>query len=229
MKPIDRFQAAINYQFNSPDLLGAALRHRSLGSRHNERLEFLGDSILGLVISKALFDRFPDATEGELTRMRAQLVRQASLAEIARRLDLGAALQLGPSAGKSGGSDRASILADALEAVFAAVHLDSGFNEAGAVILRVFQSDLAAIQVNQISKDPKTTLQEVLQASGRPLPEYVVRETFGDPHDREFVVECVLTDDSLVKRGRGPSRKVAEQRAAAEILIALGLDTAWND
>ena len=146
----------IGHEFSDPSLLEAALRHRSLGARHNERLEFLGDSVLGLAVSEMLFfGKYPSASEGELTQLRARLVRQATLATVARNIDLGPALQLGPSAGRSGGSDRASILADALEAIIAAIFLDAGFEKAKRVTLSLFENEVQKLDTEAIEKDPK--------------------------------------------------------------------------
>jgi len=223
MNPVQRLQSVIGYEFSDPSLLSAALRHRSIGMTHNERLEFLGDSILGLVISQEIFARFPNASEGALTRIRAQLVRQATLAIVARRLSLGEFLKLGPSAGKSGGSDRASILADALEAVLAAVFLDSDFKSARRVILGIFQNEIDTIRPDKVRKDSKTTLQEYLQAKGDPLPTYEVIETRGQPHNREFVVDCSLIGCEIQEMGLGSSRKIAEQNAAFLVLEKLGV------
>ncbi|MFL2562514.1 MAG: ribonuclease III [Arenicellales bacterium] len=174
-------ETKIGHKFSDPTLLESALRHRSIGSRHNERLEFLGDSVLGLAVSETLFERYPEASEGELTRLRARLVRQATLATVARSIDLGKALQLGPSAGRSGGSDRASILADALEAVIAAVFLDAGFKISKEVTLSLFATEISNLKEGTIEKDPKTQLQELLQAGGTTPPDYQVTST-SDSH-----------------------------------------------
>jgi len=208
----------IGYQFADPELLEAALRHRSIGSRHNERLEFLGDSVLGLAVSEALYERYPDAAEGELTQFRARLVRQATLAEVARRIELGSALHLGPSAGRSGGSDRASILADALEAVLAAIFLDAGFDTAKRITLSLLEPDIAILEAGSLEKDPKTQLQELLQATGAQPPDYAVTSTSGQPHEREFVVDCSIPSLELITTGQGSSRKSAEQEAALQAL-----------
>lgn len=214
-------ETKIGHKFSDPTLLESALRHRSIGSRHNERLEFLGDSVLGLAVSETLFERYPEASEGELTRLRARLVRQATLATVARSIDLGKALQLGPSAGRSGGSDRASILADALEAVIAAVFLDAGFKISKEVTLSLFATEISNLKEGTIEKDPKTQLQELLQAGGTTPPAYRVTSTSGQPHEREFVVECRIESHKLVGTGRGSSRKEAEQVAASHALDAL--------
>ena len=212
----------IGYEFSDPGLLEAALRHRSLGARHNERLEFLGDSVLGLAVSEMLFAKYPDASEGELTRLRARLVRQATLATVARSMDLGHALQLGPSAGRSGGSDRTSILADALEAIIGAVFLDAGFEEAKRVSLSLFKDEIQKLDTETIEKDPKTQLQELLQSQGNPPPSYEVVSTSGQPHQREFAVHCEVNTHKLITEGRGASRKAAEQQAARKALDAIG-------
>jgi len=214
-------ETKIGHKFSDPTLLESALRHRSIGSRHNERLEFLGDSVLGLAVSETLFERYPEASEGELTRLRARLVRQATLATVARSIDLGKALQLGPSAGRSGGSDRASILADALEAVIAAVFLDAGFRISKEVTLSLFATEISNLEEGTIEKDPKTQLQELLQAGGTKPPDYQVTSTSGQPHEREFVVECRIGSHELVGTGRGSSRKEAEQVAASHALDEL--------
>lgn len=216
-----RLETKIGYEFSDPTLLESALRHRSIGSRHNERLEFLGDSVLGLAVSEALFERYPEASEGELTNLRARLVRQATLAGVARRIDLGSMLQLGPSAGRSGGSDRTSILADALEAVVAAVFLDAGFQTSKEVTLSLFAPEISDLEEGAIKKDPKTQLQELLQAAGTKPPAYEVSSTSGQPHEREFVVDCRIESHGLVTTGEGSSRKGAEQEAASRALSEL--------
>lgn len=211
----------IGYQFSDPALLEAALRHRSIGTRHNERLEFLGDSVLGLAVSEMLFEKYPAATEGELTQLRARLVRQATLATVARSIDLGEALQLGPSAGRSGGNDRSSILADALEAVVAAVFLDADFDQAKRVTLSLFATEIAHLDPETIEKDPKTQLQELLQSQGDLPPSYEVVTMSGQPHEREFTVQCRIDSRELITDGQGSSRKAAEQQAAYAALSAI--------
>ncbi len=208
----------IGHEFSDPSLLEAALRHRSLGARHNERLEFLGDSVLGLAISEMLFAKYPSASEGELTQLRARLVRQATLATVARSIDLGHALQLGPSAGRSGGSDRTSILADALEAIIAAIFLDAGFEEAKIATLGLFKDEILKLDSETIEKDPKTQLQELLQSQGNCPPSYEVVSTSGQPHQREFTVHCRFDTPESITDGRGASRKAAEQEAASKAL-----------
>ena len=208
----------IGHEFSDPSLLEAALRHRSLGARHNERLEFLGDSVLGLAISEMLFAKYPSASEGELTQLRARLVRQATLATVARSIDLGHALQLVPSAGRSGGIDRTSILADALEAIIAAIFLDAGFEEAKIATLGLFKDEILKLDSETIEKDPKTQLQELLQSQGNCPPSYEVVSTSGQPHQREFTVHCRFDTPESITDGRGASRKAAEQEAASKAL-----------
>jgi ribonuclease-3 len=214
MTPAERLQKAIGYDFSDLTILSAALRHRSVGSGHNERLEFLGDSILGMVVAAVLYERYGDAGEGELTRLRVQLVRQRTLANVARRIDLGAALQLGVGAARSGGADRSSILSDGLEALIAAMFLDSDFSTVQSAIISLFQPELLEIASAAPAKDPKTRLQELLQGEGFTPPTYRVSQTLGQPHQREFVVECAIPERGLLTHGRGASRKAAEQKAA---------------
>ncbi len=204
----------LNYAFTNPALLERALTHRSRSSNHYERLEFLGDSVLNLAISTELYSRFPDLTEGELTRLRASLVKQETLAQIARQLALGESLMLGGGELKSGGFDRDSILADSLEALFGAVYLDGGIERAQALILSLFLPYLERLDPRIIPKDPKTHLQEYLQKQALPTPVYSVVEASGDPHNQRFVVECQVPELSLSTRGEGSTRRAAEQQAA---------------
>jgi len=202
-------------------LLGQALTHRSAGSPHNERLEFLGDGIVNLMIAEALFNRWPKADEGAMTRARAELVREASLAGIARRLDLGSQLTMGPGEMKSGGHRRDSILADALEAVVAAIYLDAGFETCRAVVLPWFEDLLAALPEGKPEKDAKTRLQEWLQARQRPLPLYELVSESGDDHAKLFLARCSLLEPPVAAEGEGTSRRIAEQAAAAAVLEQL--------
>ncbi|MDB3946137.1 ribonuclease III [Gammaproteobacteria bacterium] len=229
MTPAERLQHAIGYNFSDFSILSAALRHRSMGSGHNERLEFLGDSILGMVVATVLFERYGDAGEGELTRLRVQLVRQRTLANVARRIDLGAALKLGAGAARSGGADRSSILSDGLEALIAAIFLDSDFSTVQSAIISIFQPELLEIASKAPAKDPKTRLQELLQGEGLTPPAYRVSQTLGQPHRREFVVECEISEMGLLTHGRGASRKSAEQRAATLGIEQLLKDMSQND
>lgn len=211
----------LTHAFNQQGLLGQALTHRSAGTPHNERLEFLGDGIVNLLIAEALFERWPKADEGALTRARAELVREASLATIARRLDLGAQLTMGPGEMKSGGHRRDSILADALEALVAAIYQDAGFEACRAVVLPWFEDALSALPVGKPEKDAKTRLQEWLQARQRALPLYELVSESGDDHAKQFVARCTLQEPPVAAEGEGTSRRIAEQAAAAAVLEQL--------
>jgi len=210
----------LGYRFSDPALLEQALTHRSAGPRNNERLEFLGDAILGFVVAEALFDQGPNHTEGELTRRRASVVRKETLAELARELGLGPALEVGAGELKSGGRDRDSILADAVEALVGALYLDAGFEICRERLLNIFAERLVlALQLNEV-KDPKTRLQEALQSQGEPLPGYEVVNVEGAPHRQEFTVDCIIDALGIRARGYGRSRRKAEQAAAAAALYA---------
>ena len=226
MAPIDlkfRHGELDSHRFADPGLLEQALTHRSAGAPHNERLEFLGDGIVNLLVAEVLFQRWPKADEGALTRARAELVREASLATIARRLELGARLTMGPGEMKSGGHRRDSILADALEAVVAAIYLDSGFEACRAAVLPWFEESLGALPVGKPGKDAKTRLQEWLQGRQRPLPAYELVSESGDDHAKMFNVSCTITDPTLTAEGEGSSRRNAEQAAAAALLEKLDI------
>lgn len=219
---MDKLAGRLQHPFTDPSLLRQAMTHCSAGRKNNERLEFLGDAVLGLVVSELLYRKFPDASEGQLSRMRATLVQQSALAGIARALQIGDELVLGGGELKSGGANRDSILADALEALLSALYLDGGLRVCHEHIEAWFAPLLAELQAAQQAKDAKTTLQEYLQARKLALPAYVVVETRGKDHEQEFVVECavVLLQEPVV--GTGSSRKEAEQQAAAAVLQALG-------
>ena len=208
-----------SHAFADPGLLAQALSHRSAGAPHNERLEFLGDALLNLIIAEQLYLRWPKADEGAMTRARAELVRESTLAGVARALDIGPRLTLGPGEMKSGGHRRDSILADAVEAVIAAFYLDAGFAACRQAVLPWFEPLLAALPpLHQVGKDPKTRLQEWLQARQRPLPVYALIEESGDDHDKTFRVGCTLGDQAIATEGRGSSRRAAEQAAAEAAL-----------
>lgn len=209
------------YTFQQPELLERALTHRSKNAANYERLEFLGDSILGFAISSELYNRYPNLYEGELTRLRASLVKKETLAALAREIDLGNHLRLGEGELKSGGYDRDSILADALEAVFGAICKDASIAEATRVILHLYRGKLAGLDPHSIPKDPKTQLQEYLQKLSLSTPTYVVRDVTGEPHNQSFVVECHVTLLDQPVRGEGNSRRHAEQEAAAQALDLL--------
>ena len=212
------------HAFADPGLLQQALTHRSAGSPHNERLEFLGDAVLGTIVAEALYARWPSADEGALTRARAELVRESALAELARRLDVGAQLVLGPGEMKSGGHRRDSILSDALEAVIGAIYLDAGFEACRRAVLPWFEAAVEAVPASKVGKDAKTRLQEWLQARQRPLPQYELLSEAGEEHARTFLVRVRLVEPLLSAEGEGASRRAAEQQAAEAVLgqIAAG-------
>jgi len=208
----------IPYSFNDPELLTLALSHRSVGRHNNERLEFLGDSVLNFVIAARLFDLRTDNDEGELSRLRARVVRGHTLAKLASGLKLGEYIKLGEGELKSGGFKRNSILADALEAVFGAIYLDGGFKSCEAAILHVCDPFIALLPDADELKDSKTRLQEWLQGRGYPLPEYSVISEKGPSHQKQFVVECVAKAAGIKVSGKGASRQKAQQAAAAVAL-----------
>jgi ribonuclease III len=216
-----RLEQAIGHTFSDSSLLQTALTHRSHSSPHNERLEFLGDSILNGVIARQLFDRFPDVPEGDLSRLRANLVRQDSLHQLALSLSLGKFLRLGEGELKSGGSQRPSILADALEALFGAIWLDAGYDAASAVIVRLYVNLLTAIVPGQPIKDAKTRLQEYLQGRRLPLPKYSLTATEGEAHAQQFRIACLIDSLKIQTEGKGASRRAAEQMAAERALERL--------
>ncbi|MDO9597490.1 MAG: ribonuclease III [Azoarcus sp.] len=218
---LDRLQQQLGHVFTNPDLLQQALTHRSFGFPNNERLEFLGDSVLNCVTSIALFDRFADLREGELSRVRASLVRQEALHRLALELQLGECLRLGEGELRSGGFRRPSILADALEALFAAVFLDAGFPAAKNVIDSLYLPLIAEINPATPSKDPKTALQEWLQGRKIALPTYTMVQVLGEAHAQEFEVSCEVPKFSLRTVGRGSSRRAAEQQSAELALAKL--------
>jgi ribonuclease-3 len=217
-KAADALCRRLGYTFNDSTLLTRALTHRSKGTEHNERLEFLGDSVLNLVISADLYDRFPHIDEGGLTRLRASLVRQPTLAAHARQLDLGAYIDLGGGELKSGGYDRDSILADTLEAIIGAIFKDGGLQTTIQVIHSLYGDSLTQLDASDVPKDPKTQLQEYLQKHSLPIPNYTVLEISGEPHSQNFVVECRISGLSSSVRGAGSSRRAAEQQAAERVL-----------
>lgn len=224
-RDLNRLMNAIGYQFNELNLLIQSLTHRSANSTHNERLEFLGDSILGCVIAERLFNQFPKSSEGELTRMRSSIVRGVTLAKLGRSFNLGDYLILGSGELKAGGHRRESILEDAIEAIIGAVYLDSDMNTAKHMVLSWFEQHLNQIKPGQEQKDPKTRLQEFLQGRKLSLPVYEVVKTTGQAHDQEFTVRCTLSDDVAGVNEpvltTGTSRRKAEQAAASIILELL--------
>lgn len=209
----------IPYRFNDPTLLTQALSHRSVGPHNNERLEFLGDSVLGFVVAGRLYRLRPDVNEGDLSRLRTRVVRGTTLAELANRLKLGDYIKLGEGEMKSGGHKRNSILADALEAVFGAIFLDGGFEECARVVRHVCDPVIDALPDASELKDPKTRLQEWLQGQGRDLPEYVLVSEAGPAHKKHFIVQCIT--ETIMVNGEGSSRQKAEQAAAAAALVEI--------
>jgi ribonuclease-3 len=215
---LQALQKRLELAFANPRLLERALTHRSFSADHNERLEFLGDSVLNLAVSGLLFEKLSDLPEGDLSRVRANLVKQDTLFQLASRLDLAAALRLGDGEKRSGGHKRPSILADALEAVIGAVYLDAGFEAASALVRRLFSGVELSAQMSAMGKDPKTELQEWLQGRKMRLPIYRVVATLGEAHKQTFDVECIVTDTGQSERGIGASRRAGEQAAAAAML-----------
>lgn len=210
----------LGYQFTQPDLLLTALTHRSASANNNERLEFLGDGLLNCIIAAALFKLRPDLPEGDLSRMRASLVRESTLAEVATELELGGCIILGP--GESGSHRRASVLADTFEALLGAIYVDAGFEAVSKVVHACFARRLQNLPESDTLKDPKTRLQEYLQGRSMALPEYQLIRASGPAHQRHFVVACDVTESSWSARGEGSSRRKAEQAAAAAMLEKYG-------
>jgi ribonuclease-3 len=211
---------ALNYHFKQESYLTTALTHRSVGSVNNERLEFLGDALLGYIVAEALFERFPNATEGELTRSRASLVKGETLADIAHKLELGKYLRLGSGELKSGGWRRSSILSDALEALIGAIYLDADMETCRKTVIHLLNKRLKQVSPHALIKDPKTRLQEYLQAERKELPVYRVLSITGEPHAQHFSVECCV-DGLAPTQGEGESRRRAEQIAAEKALNIL--------
>lgn len=222
--PRNALQQKLEYRFRDIGLLDQALTHRSHSADNNERLEFLGDSILNFVIAAELYRIRPDSPEGDLSRVRATLVRGATLAEVALELDLGQRIRLGSGEMKSGGHRRESILADTVEAILGAVYLDAGFDGVRSVILHLWQARLRNLPTAESLKDPKTRLQEWLQSRTRPLPSYETTHTGGADHKRNFIVACRAPGLDEPVEGRGASRRKAEQAAARKALEKLVVD-----
>ena len=216
-----RLQAGLGYDFSQPELLRQALTHRGYGTPNNERLEFLGDSVLNCVIADNLYRRFPLLKEGQLHLLRVGLVRQAALADIANELGIGEVLLLDKSALMSGSAKSPAVLSDALEAVFGAIFLDGGFDRAHQVISALCAAAIARIDPGDVDKDPKTALQEILHQRRLPGPVYSLAATRGEDHAKEFDVECVLPGLSVRTLGTGRSRRVAEQQAAQRAMAEI--------
>lgn len=221
---IAKLEKKIGYQFNNAELFNLALTHRSAHGKHNERLEYLGDSILSFVIADDLYHRFPQVNEGDMSRMRATLVRGKTLAELGREFELGDHLKLGPGELKSGGFRRDSILADAVEAIIGAIYLDSNIEAVRVIILSWYKTRLDAINPGVSQKDPKTRLQEFLQGRKKPLPAYTVTNIKGEAHNQEFTVSCQVAGIKKPVIGIGSSRRKAEQAAAERALEQLSND-----
>lgn len=217
------FREHFGCSLKSDSLLNQALSHRSVGALNNERLEYLGDSVLGYVISNDLYERFPAADEGQLSRLRVSLVKGDTLSSLAREIDLGSHVRLGTGERSGGGRHRDSILADTFEAILGAIALDLGIEAARTAILKVFSQRLETLDLARAQKDPKTRLQELLQGQGRPLPDYQLLRTEGEDHRRTFFVCCELRDAGLTAEGEGGSRRAAEQQAADVLLKRLGV------
>jgi ribonuclease III len=215
---LKRLQKTLNYQFTKVELLETALTHRSASHEHNERLEFLGDAVLGSVIAEQLFGQFPQADEGQLSRLRSVLVKEKALSELAQQLSLGEYLRLGGGELKSGGYRRASILADTFEAIIGAVYLDGDFVKVRDYILGIYAKRLQALSLEMAKKDPKTRLQEWLQARNFETPQYEVVRSSGKDHAKLYWVKCTVNYQSLESEGEGASRRKAEQDAAEKIL-----------
>lgn len=214
-------QQRLGHRFQRPELLQRALTHRSYGAEHNERLEFLGDAVLSLAVSRLLFDRFGDSDEGDLTRVRAHLVREDSLHKVALQLRLSDELRMSEGEARGGGAQRASILADAMEAVIGAVYLDGGVDAAQTLVTQLFGEVIDSTTVDNWRKDPKTELQELLQGRRLPVPSYRIVATRGQAHAQTFEVECAVPSLQLTQLGEGRSRRAAEQEAAQKMLAVL--------
>lgn len=218
---MQRMQQQLGYQFNDTGWLQQALTHRSYSSRNNERLEFVGDSVLNYTVARMLFDAFPKLSEGELSRLRASLVNEGTLADIAIKINLGDCLYLGTGELKSGGFNRPSILADAMEAVFAAINFDADFQTAEKVVQSLFKDRILTVDFSNQGKDAKTLLQEALQARRFALPKYRIEEQTGEGNEAQFVVSCDLGELGWIGRAQGNSRRLAEQAAAKEAVAWL--------
>ncbi len=215
-------EKTLSYRFQNVELFQQALTHRSANNRNNERLEFLGDAVLDFVVSDAVYHAYPDAAEGDLSKLRALLVKDATLAKIASELGLGEHLILGGGEQKTGGHRRESILADALEAIFGAVFLDSGYDASKRVIDRVYARRYADLPDIKELRDPKTRLQEWLQGRKMSIPDYALLEVSGEDHEQRFTVTCTVTEMSIVSNGESTTRRKAEQKAARKMLEILG-------
>ncbi len=224
INPYAKLSRQLGYEFKDTGLLKQALTHRSAAKQHNERLEFLGDAVLGMIIARELYDKFPQVPEGKLTRMRSTLVKGDTLAELARESDVGELMNLGPGELKSGGHRRSSIIADAMEAIIGAIYLEAGLEQTEQVVLHLWKSRINKLDPNEHPKDAKTRLQEFLQSRKLPLPVYEVVKITGKDHAQTFVVHCQVANLNSPLEGVGSSRRKAEQQAAN-----LALETLMND
>ena len=214
----EALQRRLGYRFTQQGLLSRALTHRSFGAEHNERLEFLGDAVLNIAVSSLLYERFSGSDEGDLTRVRAHLVREDSLHRVALMLGLPEVMRLSEGETRGGGAQRASILADAVEAIIGAVHLDGGYGAALELVRSLFGEVIDSTEADSWTKDAKTELQEWLQARRMPVPAYRIMATRGEKHAQTFDVECAVATLGLAERGEGRSRRLAEQEAARRLL-----------
>jgi len=222
----EALQKRLGHRFSRPELLHRALTHRSFGAEHNERLEFLGDAMLNLAVSRLLFDRFGESDEGDLTRVRAHLVREESLHKVALQLRLPEELRMSDGEARGGGAQRASILADAAEAVIGAVYLDGGYEAAHGLVEQLFGEIIVSTTADSWRKDAKTELQEWLQGRRVPVPSYRISGTRGQAHAQTFEVECAVPSLQVLETGEGRSRRIAEQDAAHKVLARLQADDA---
>ncbi len=221
VKKLEKLQQTLNYQFSNPELTRLALTHRSASASHNERLEFLGDSLLGFITAEMLHEEHTDASEGELSVMRASLVSKPALSAVARRLGIGQHLLLGSGERNSGGDDRDSILADTMEALIAAIYLDGGMEPCKAFVHSMNRSELSGSVKQARQKDAKTRLQEFAQSRGWSLPKYKVLDTTGAAHEQVFHVSCSLEPLNIASEGEGSSNREAQQQAAEKILQSI--------
>jgi len=218
---IEKLQGKIGYVFKNYSLLKLALTHRSAGKNHNERVEFLGDSILSFIVAEELYTRYPDSNEGDMSRLRSTLVCGKTLAEMGREFGLGECIFLGQGEMKTGGSRRESILEDTMESLIGAIYLDSSMGVVKPLVLKWYKDRFDKFKPGQNQKDPKTLLQEFLQGRKKPLPVYEVIKITGEAHDQKFYIECSVSGNTHTVRGEGHSRRVAEQQAAQGMLALL--------
>ncbi len=218
---LKNLEIKIEYIFRDKALLESALTHRSVGQDNNERLEYLGDAALGFIIADVIFRKFPQATEGEMTRLRASLVKGQTLAKLGRELELGDYIKLGPGEMKSGGWRRDSILANTVEAIIGAIYLDTDMEACRQFVMSIYRKLLTEVSPDKLKKDPKTSLQEFLQSRKQELPSYKILTESGNPHERLFNVECEIKSQDILVQAEGRSKRIAEQSAAKKALLEL--------